>query len=302
MPSLRAVHLRMRRAAGVAGSLGALTACGTSPSIALTPGMPEGSAVDDASLAFEMYPDGGGPLQAHIQRNGGGGACGTCAVLIAQAQGGTEPYAYAWSDPSLQGPGPFQVCPGKPTSYALTVTDSSGTNGEIAMPNQTATASSTVDCVDSDGSAGSLNGCAITTNPNDAGPDAGGAIECTADEVPLLAAYADGGAVSDTVGVLPGTLLAGHAYQFSYDRLLPFSLGQPVSVDVFGSTAPDLCMPDQKLFSLNLDDSILNWHQAYCFTPDRDYDHVITRVYIQGTLLYYNALATGTICDSCSTN
>ena len=103
----------------------------------------------------------------------------------------------------------------------------------------------------------------------------------------LPAAYADGGALSDDGGHAPrGTLLAGHAYQFSYDRLFPFSLGQPVSVDIFGSNGADLCMPGQMLFSLNLDESIFNWHQAHVFHPQdtRLPVYGITRVYIQGDL------------------
>lgn len=286
-----------------AALLGALGACGTSPSVALTPEGAEASVSDDASAAFSEQPDGGGPLATRIQRNGGGGACGSCAVLIAQTQGGKEPYSYAWSDPSLTGPGPFQVCPGTPTSYSVTVTDSSAVDGELAMPNQTARASTSVECTPSDGSISSLNGCAVTTNPSDGGIDAGGSLECTADEVGVSVAFADGGAVSATVGMVPGgKLLAGHAYQFSYDRLFPFTIGQSVTVDVFGSNGDDVCKPGQLLFTLDLDGSIFNWHQAMCFTPDRDYQYAITRVYIQGVLYYFNALATGTLCDSCSTN
>jgi hypothetical protein len=284
-------------------SLGALAACGTSPSVSLTPEGAEASVSDDASPAFSEQPDGGGPLATRIQRNGGGGACGSCAVLLAQTQGGKEPYSYAWSDPSLTGPGPFQVCPGMPTSYSVTVTDSSAATGELAMPDQTARASTSVDCSASDGSTSSLNGCAVTTNVSDGGIDAGGTLECTAEEVGVSVAYADGGSVSATVGRIPGgKLLAGHAYQFSYDRLFPFTIGQPVTVDVFGSNSDDVCKAGQLLFTLNLDGSIFNWHQAMCFTPDRDYEFAITRVYIQGVLYYFNALATGTLCDSCSTN
>jgi hypothetical protein len=251
--------------------------------------------------------DGGGPLVAHIQVNGGGAVCGTCAVVLAQATGGAQPYAYAWSDPSWQGPGPFQVCPDKSTPVSVTVTDSSATAGEVPMPTQSAQAATSVDCVASDGSApapapGELNGCTAgaASGVPDAGTNDAGSLECSANEVEAGVAWADGGAVASESNVLPYTFHAGHAYSVSYDRLLPIVLGQPVTVQVFGATEPDVCKPDKLLFTLNLDGSIFNWHQSYCFTPDQDYHYVVTNVYIQGVLYFFNALSVSTICDTCS--
>jgi hypothetical protein len=225
-------------------------------------------------------------------------------VLLAQATGGKQPYAYTWSDPSFQGPGPFQVCPGQTTKYSVIVTDSSAHAGEVATGNQSVTATGKVACTPADGAAPlvPLHGCVTTTDgPGDAGIDAGGIMTCTEDTVDSgTVAFLDGGAISATVGAVRGTLLKGHAYQFSYDRLLPINFGNAVSVDVFGTTDDDICKADQKLFSLNLDGSIFNWHQSYCFTPDRDYHYALTRVYIQGVFFYFNALATGTLCDTCS--
>ena len=75
---------------------------------------------DDAGASsgggFTGFADAGGALQAHIQVNGTGLPCGRCAVLVAQATGGQEPYTYRWSDPSLSGPGPRRCARCKPPS------------------------------------------------------------------------------------------------------------------------------------------------------------------------------------------
>jgi hypothetical protein len=302
-------------AALLVAGLAAAGACGSSQAKA-----PIGATSDDASnepsdagvlysygeagAVFNQHPDGGGPLQSRIQVNGNGSTCGACVVLLAQTQGGIEPYSSVWSDPSLQGPGPFQICPQAPTTYSVTVTDSSSASGELGTGAQTVTAHADLKCTPSDGGdTGSLNGCVFTTGTPDGGLDAGGILECTQDEVDAAVAWADGGVVSATVTRVPGgRLLAGHTYQYSYDRLLPLNFGQPVNVDVFGATADAVCSPKQKLFSLYLDGSIFNWHQGYCFTPDRDYEYAITYVYIQGVLYYSNVLAAGTVCDTCSMN
>jgi hypothetical protein len=170
---------------------------------------------------------------------------------------------------------------------------------------QTAQASASIDCVVSEAGtvdAGALNGCTAgaASGTPEAGTNDAGQVECTQNEVEGGAAWLDGGAVASVATPLGYTFLAGHAYQVSYDRLLPIELGQPVTVEIYGSTQPDVCKTDQLLFTLHLDGSIFNWHQAYCFTPDRDYSYVITNVYIQGVLTYINPLSVSTICDSCT--
>ncbi len=224
--------------------------------------------------------------------------------MLAQAQGGQQPYSYAWSDPSWQGPGPFQLCPTASTPVSLTVTDSSGTSGEVSMPNQTAKASTSVDCTVSDSAAppGALNGCiaGAATGTPDAGSNDAGLTECPGNEVEAGVAWADGGAVASESSPLGVTFLKGHTYSVSYDQLLPIVLGQQVTVEIYGATEPDVCKADQLLFTLHLDGSIFSWHQAYCFTPDQDYSYAVTNVYIQGVLFYFNALAVSTICDTCS--
>jgi hypothetical protein len=243
----------------------------------------------------------------HIQVNAGKDAvCGSCAVVLAQTQGGMQPYSYTWSNPSWAGPGPFTICPDSPTSVSVAVTDSSGSSsGELSSGGQTAKASTSVTCTPSDGlvpEAGALNGCiaSAASGVPDAGTDDAGLYECHQNEVEAGVAWADGGAVASESGYLGYTFLAGHTYSVSYDRLLPIELGDAVTVDIYGANAPNICEEGQKLFTLTLDGSIFNWHQEYCFTPDRDYQYVITNVNIKGVITYINPLSVSTICDSCS--
>src|ERR1019366_4797901 len=125
------------------GASGAANSAIPSPDASMiATGVPMGDDVSDAGIgnpSFTAAPptDGGGVLQAHIQVNGGGSACGACAVVLAQVQGGQQPYIYTWSDPTWQGPGPFQLCPQMLTPVSLTVTDSSKGSGEVPIPDQT---------------------------------------------------------------------------------------------------------------------------------------------------------------------
>jgi hypothetical protein len=294
------------------GTPDATTAVSTTPG-ADAAGSDDGGvdAPDDSSgNPFPIAPpaDGGGVLQAHVQVNGNHGVCGACDVVLAQVTGGTQPYTYVWSNPSWQGPGPFQLCPASSTSVSVTVTDSSANSGELQAAAQTAQDTASIDCVVSDASAdgstdaGPLHGC--TAGAGSGTPEAGtndaGQVECTQNEVEGGVAWLDGGAVASIATPLGYTLLAGHSYQVSYDRLLPIELGNAVKVEIYGSTEPDVCKADQLLFTLNLDGSIFNWHQSYCFTPDRDYAYGITNVYIQGVLTYINPLSVSTVCDSCT--
>ena len=220
--------------------------------------------------------------------------------MLAQVTGGKQPYTYAWSDPSWQGPGPFTLCPSKPGAVSLTVTDSSAQSGEVAAQAQTAQDMASVTCTDADGGdagPGALNGCVAMAGSGtpEGGSNDAGQTECTKNEVEAGIAWADGGVAASVADELGVTLLKGHPYEVSYDRLLPIVLGQPVTVKVYGSTEPDICQPDQLLFTLNLDGSIFNWHQGYCFTPDRDYHFAVTNVYVQGVLVFFNALSVSTI-------
>jgi hypothetical protein len=261
---------------------------------------------------FMDTPSDGGPipLQARIQANETDAVCGACSVILAQVQGGTAPYTYVWSDPSFDGPGPFQVCPDTPTQYSVQVTDSSSMgSGEIVRPSATVKATVHLTCTPGTSTAqDELLGCQLlSTGGTDGGvtvaADSGvsGVKECFDQEVEAGVALTDGGAVSATAARLPWVLHQGHAYQLNFDRLLPITFGQPVQVDIFGSNEPDVCAAQQKFGTLTLDGSIFSWHESVCFTPDRDYRDVLVRVYIQGVQFYFNVLAAGTMCSSCST-
>jgi hypothetical protein len=267
-------------------------------------------ASDAGNADFTMYeaPDAGGPLEAHIQVNGGGQlTCGGCAVILAQTQGGKRPYSYAWTDPSWTGPGPFQLCPDAPTSISLTVTDSSASSGENPTADQSVAATTPVDCTARNDAAapGPLNGCTgggtagSSYSVPDSGPDSG-IVECSDQEVEGGVAWADGGPAAVVSGALGVTLQAGHAYGASYDPLLPIVLGQPVIVEIWGAADDDPCTEDQKLFTLDLDGSLQSWHETFCFTPDRDYHRVVTKVFVKGVWLFFDVLAFTTFCDTCS--
>jgi hypothetical protein len=262
----------------------------------------------DAGDTFMFTPDASGALQAHIQVNGAGASCGSCVVVLAQAEGGQQPYSYTWSDPSWKGPGPFTVCPTQNTTVSLEVSGAASSSGEGTMSSSVANASTTIDCVPSDGSAGSgpgpLDGCQAHATSSSTSSDGGtadaGQMECTGNELDAAVAWADGGVAYSDSSSLPYTLLKGHTYQVSYDQLLPFEFGSSVIVDIYGATQANVCQADMLLFTLTLNGSIADWHQSYCFTPDRDYDYLITNVYIQGVLFYFDPLSVSTLCDTCT--
>ncbi|HEX3769217.1 MAG TPA: hypothetical protein VHV30_00060 [Polyangiaceae bacterium] len=67
---------------------------------------------------------------------------GQCADLTATAVGGVAPYTVTWGDAGAGAT--IHVCPSATTTYAATVTDSAGQQGEFARPNGTAAASAAV--------------------------------------------------------------------------------------------------------------------------------------------------------------
>jgi hypothetical protein len=298
--------LRVALIAGAALGLGT-TGCGTSANAALPVGDDASTVGDDSGDpgAFIGVAEAGDPLQARIQVNGPHTTCGTCSVLVAQVQGGVPPYSYAWSDPAFQGMASHEVCPTMPTRYTLTVTDSSGkSSGEITMPAQKVQVSASVDCVapstDAGTPAGALDGCRLTTTQHAEATDGGMGLDCPANVTSSgLEAVIDGGVEASHAGQLPGRLLAGHAYSFAYDRVLPLSVGQPVTVDVYGSNAPDICTEGEKLFTMNLDGSLPAWDKTYCFTPAKDYSYIISNVSIQGVFFYNSVDFSGTLCTDC---
>lgn len=230
------------------------------------------------------------PLDARIQVNGAMTPCGSCAVLIAQAFGGKQPYTYQWSDPTLSGPGPHRVCPDEPTEYSLTVTDASKVDGpEFQQPAMTVKTTGKVECTPATLDAGGPTdfvGCqGMVVADGGTGGTGGQPITCET---------GDGGYYSGT-GMLPMPVLGGHTYTLNYDQLIPIVVGEPVVVDVYGSNTP--CVLEEKLTSWTLDGS---WHHPGCFTPTKDYDYVLIRVYVGFVLFYFDLLQSATFCSGCS--
>ncbi|MDB4972900.1 MAG: hypothetical protein JWN48_1241 [Myxococcaceae bacterium] len=247
-------------------------------------------------------------LQARVQVNGANTTCGTCAVVLAQAQGGQLPYQYEWSDPSLTGPGPHRVCPTTPTNYTVIVTDSTPvTVGEFTSSAQQVQASGTVSCV-ADAGIGGLMGCSNSiTTVNGGNADAGPPIDNDASIV--CPEPGDAGVTFDWQTGTQGTVTnsnyfatgfkAGESYEYSHDRLLPITIGvgDGLTVDVYASNMH--CGTSEKLFTLKYD--IFTWHQSFCFKPTQDYNYVIVAVHLNGTLFSWEILTGGTICSGCST-
>jgi hypothetical protein len=206
--------------------------------------------------------------------------CGLPACLDVEESLGSDPHpdgavpadAYAPSDPSDAG-------------------DASDA-GEPDAPDATGLGAPTDEATQELG----RNGCIV--NDDDAGLDAG--IECRNNESSAgLMAVLDGGVVSSTAGKLPGTLIAGHAYTFYYGRGLALSAGNPVTVDVYGSNAPEMCNLGEKLFTMALDNSLVGT-KAYCFVPQKNYGYAVVNVSIQGVWIYKDlGTVTGTLCDGC---
>jgi hypothetical protein len=250
-----------------------------------------GFAADDVdassapSNAFRGFADAGGALQAHLEVNGNDLPCGSCAVLVAQAAGGKQPYSYAWSDPSLSGPGPHTVCPTQATHYEVVVTDSSSmASGEIARSAETATAAADVTCEQPARDAG------------DAGDDDFAGCVSSNGESPEPCSIDAGSGVAEVHSQrVLFTPVAGNTYQFSYDQVLPIAVGTAVTVDVYGAMAK--CGTDQKLFTLVLDG---RWNQSYCFTASESFLYSTSVVRTAGSLVNFDFAVNGIDCAGCA--
>lgn len=255
------------------------------PPVDVEVSMDAGSAVeamrDAGARPRPTLLDGSSAFLARLQANGTNSACGECAVLVAQATGGQEPYRYAWSDPALQGPGPHKVCPSTPTSYSVTVSDSSAiSSGEFARPAASEQLFAEVQCTPPTdaGSGNYLSGCRV--------PSELPGVDCPASDTNM--------SWFSVTTPLPQPMQIGRPYQLSYDQLL-LTLGEPVRVDVFGAVKD--CEPLELLGQLSLDG---RWHQGVCFTPEREYTAIVVRIYVGFTLFYLDLVkAVATICAEC---
>jgi hypothetical protein len=207
------------------------------------------------------------PLAVRIEVTGNHARCGSCDSLVAIVSGGTLPYAYEWSDPTLVGPGPHGVCPRENVRYAVVVRDSSGAR-------QNALGSAYLECITAPsdaGAGGGLNGCIVVPKADP--------ITCPTDD----------GAGSTLVEF---DIEPGRTYQYTYTQLFPIGLGIPSTADVYLGMKP--CERTQKVFTLQLDSTVT---QSHCFIPNAVYQYSTTVVHVNGIPLTFGV--TPTICDSC---
>ncbi|MET0287855.1 MAG: hypothetical protein ABW352_25425 [Polyangiales bacterium] len=236
-------------------------------------------------------------LRAQIQVNGANTVCGTCSVILAQTQGGVLPYTYEWSDKALSGPGPHMVCPDQPTTYSVIITDSASTlTGEFARPSESVEAVGQTRCVAADASVG-LTGCFSNIVP-DAGVDAAAGTTCGDAGVSFDLTTGAQGTVTVSSDLGANGFKAGQSYEYSHDRLIPItlSLGEAVSVDVYG--ANEECGSEEKMFTLTYD--LFTWHQAFCFTPKKDYRYLIVAIHLNGAIFSWEFLSASSTCAGCA--
>jgi hypothetical protein len=239
-----------------------------------------------------------GPLSARLQINGQHASCGSCGVLIAQAQGGKPPYRYEWSDPSLLGPGPHSVCPSAPSRYSVKVTDSTQGSPEFPEPNMVVEATDELSCVDGD--AGEVWGGCLPPGDPDAGPPV---TICQTAEVrdPLLDTllFEFPYSFSNALPAGDAALRPGKSYEFMWDQLLvTLNLGKAVKVTLYGADSP--CGSEQKFGTWTLDGTP---HQSFCFTPEKPWQYIRVDIDIGDTFFYFEFVpGVTTTCLGCSTD
>jgi hypothetical protein len=253
------------------------------------------------------------PLAVQLRVNGATTQCGACSVLVAQAMGGTAPYSYAWSDPSLSGPGPHRVCPTQPTTYSVRVTDDGERVFEgSTLPAKTAEATGDVMCTPPDADAGVALGCStmvamgmpqVVSESLDgavfADTDAG-QVDCSDGGVSFDFTTGAVGTVTVSTRLEQAAFRAGQRYEYIVDRLVPFtlSLDQAIDVELWGGN--DHCNLAEKFVGYKLD--FLTWHQSTCFTPTQDYLYLLVVVKLNGAIFNWELLTSSTTCPGCSTD
>jgi hypothetical protein len=255
--------------------------------------------------------DGGAaePLTLTIGARGVERTCGDCAVLTAKPSGGVPPYEYTWSDPTLKGAGPHEICDPQPARYELTVRDNARrVIGDIGSGEAEVTAQASVElpCSAREVDAGpGFSGCKVLFDANlfdifdPSGANTSAAHSCFSLDggagVPSTQAV-DGGMPVAQYLQLPEPMRAGQAYAFSFELLLPLTVGGDLRMELWGSDGG--CSPDEKLGEIRIVDGVV---QNACLTPTRAFDKILAKAgeVSEAPLLAFSLGLSMTLCSTC---
>jgi hypothetical protein len=221
-------------------------------------------------------------------------ACGECSSLLAVAQGGRPPYVFTWSDASLVGPGPHQVCPSAPTVYVVVVSAGAvaSQGASVALP-EIASASQVVLCSGALPDAGIGLDAAVLTRPP-------AVTACSNPELLQLGNTCQSNAVGTATQLyytLSQPLLAATAYRVSFDSdSIQRAISTGLVADVYGAIEP--CRPLDLLGTLRVDANTA--HQSFCATARQDYRYIVVTSRPDANSLGLTSTAAATICPGCS--
>ena len=256
------------------------SACQNTPTQVLW-GLDAGEPAADSGIsqpqAGAAAPASPPPLTLQVDVTGATPACDTCATVAARAVGGSPPYTFLWSDPSLTGPGPHTICPRASTTYLALVTDGMGIiSGQAAQ----VICSPTPD----PDTMPRAPGCSVRA-PSDVG------TSCEADfaSIPLVRSFQ-----------LSTPIVAGMPYQLDlqlYD--LQFQLAIGLVAEIYGARKP--CMREQLLGTLRV--PLESMHSTVCLAAaDQDYPYLVT-VQGKGSVSIELAAVEGlSLCPECIAN
>lgn len=219
-----------------------IAACDANPAHVLTG--PQHRSVAGAAALPE--PD---RLGVRLVVSGPANPCESCAEIVAEVTGGSAPYTYVWSEPSLTGPGPHRVCPRRTTAMLVVVTDATGTTS---------------------GGATALT-CPLADQPAQAPATA---PVCTA-SLPLDLSTVCEASLASVPKVLSNALspalLPGTRYRATLDlQSIQLSIAAGLTVEVYGAPGPCERGPLLGTMRLQPDQS----HYEFCFSVDRPYTFV----------------------------
>jgi hypothetical protein len=219
---------------------------------------------------------------------------------MAVALGGVAPYSFQWGGGG-SGDAGMQVCPATTTTYKVTVTDSSGSSGEVNLANAHVSASVTV-AVDPEY-------CASDAGLDGANPEGG---NCQSIFVfSSVPAYSDSGltpfglcqissATSYTADV---PLKKGQDYELILDNFTASAvLGTPFRYDYYGTNEDCYTRPQsESQFLGSLTEDPMAAHQSFCFHADADYPRISWWFDADGGLPILESASGGTLrlCGGC---